>query len=131
MLVPDSSLVRRRDHVEVIGSALVRLAEGAGQRPVATSLGVSREKVRGWLRAFAAGAEAIRAHFTRWAHALDPELAAVAPAGGPVADALAAIGVAVRAYVLRFGPVPVWQVAARLSGGALLCNTSLPFPAVP
>lgn len=131
VLLPDSSLLRRRDHVEVIGSAIARHAEGAGQRRLATSLGVSREKVRGWLRAFAATAEAIRAHFTRWAHALDPELGAIAPTPGPVSDALGAIGVAVRAYVLRFGPAPVWQVAARLSGGILLCNTSLPFPAVP
>ena len=131
VLLPDSCLLRRRDHVEVIGSAIVRLAEGTGQRPLATSLGVSREKVRGWLAAFVTSAETIRAHFTRWAHALDPELAAIPPTAGPVSDALGAIGVAVRAYVLRFGPAPVWQVAARLSGGVLLCNTSLPFPAVP
>ncbi len=131
MLLPDSCLLRRRDHVEVIGSAIARLAEGTGQRPLATSLGVSREKVRGWLAAFVTSAEMIRAHFTRWAHALDPALAAIAPTTGPVSDALGAIGVAVRAYVLRFGPAPVWQVAARLSGGVLLCNTSLPFPAVP
>ena len=131
VLLPDCSLLRRRDHVEVIGSAVARHAEGAGQRRVAASLGVSREKVRGWLRAFATTAGAIRAHFTRWAHALDPELGAIAPAGKAASDALSAIGVAVRAYVLRFGPTPEWQVVARLSGGVLLCNTRFPFPAVP
>ncbi|MGH9057168.1 MAG: helix-turn-helix domain-containing protein [Acidimicrobiales bacterium] len=131
VLVPDSSLLRRRDHVEVIGSAVAQHAEGAGQRPIAAALGVSREKVRGWLRGFATSAEAIRAHFTRWAHALDPELGAIAPGRKAVADALSAIGVAVRAYVLRFGPTPAWQVVARLSGGVLLCNTRFPFPAVP
>ncbi len=131
VLLPDSSLLRRRDHVEVIGSAIARHAEGAGQRRVAASLGVSREKVRGWLRAFAATAGAIRAHFTRGAHALDSELGAIAPSGKAVSDALSAIGVAVRAYVLRFGPTPEWQVVARLSGGVLLTNTRFPFPAVP
>ncbi|MGH8297555.1 MAG: helix-turn-helix domain-containing protein, partial [Steroidobacteraceae bacterium] len=89
------------------------------------------EKVRGWLWAFAGAAESIRAHFTRWAHALDPQLPAIGPAGGDLRDALGAIGVAVRAYVQRFGPIPVWQVVARLSGGVVLCNTSFPFPAVP
>ena len=131
VLLPECSLLRRRDHVEVIGSAVAAHSEGAGQRPIAASLGVSREKVRGWLRGFAGSAEAIRAHFTRWAHALDPELGAIAPAGGSVSDALSAIGVAVRAYVLHFGPISEWQVVARLSGGVLLCNTSLPFPPVP
>lgn len=131
VLLPDASLLRRRDHIEVIGSAISQHVDGAGQRPIAVSLGVSREKVRGWLQAFAAAAGEIRAHFTRWAHALDPELGAIAPAKEAVADVLSAIGVAVRAYVQRFGPAPVWQVVARLSGGVLLCNTSLPFPAVP
>ncbi|MGH9088585.1 MAG: helix-turn-helix domain-containing protein, partial [Acidimicrobiales bacterium] len=67
VLLPDSSLLRRRDHVEVIGAAIAHHSEGAGQRLIAASLGVSREKVRGWLRAFATTAEAIRAHFIRWA----------------------------------------------------------------
>jgi hypothetical protein len=131
VLLPDACLMRRRDHVEVIGSAIERHARGAGQRPIAVSLGVSREKVRGWLQAFAAAAGEIRVHFTRWAHALDPELGAIAPAKEAVADVLSAIGVAVRAYVQRFGPSPEWGVVARLSGGVLLCNTKLPFPAVP
>ncbi|MGH9108119.1 MAG: helix-turn-helix domain-containing protein [Acidimicrobiales bacterium] len=131
MLLPDTCLLRRRDHVEVIGSAIAQHGGGAGQRPIAAGLGVSREKVRGWLAAFAGAAESIRAHFTRWAHALDPQLAAIGPAGEPFHDALTAIGVAVRAYVQRFGPAPLWPVVARLSGGVLLCNTSFPFPAVP
>jgi hypothetical protein len=131
VLLPDSCLLRRRDHIEVIGAAITQHVDGAGQRPTAVSLGVSREKVRGWLKAFAAAAGEIREHFTRWAHALDPELGPIPPARQAVADALSAIGVAVRAYVLRFGPSPEWGVVARLSGGVLLCNTRLPFPAVP
>lgn len=52
------------------------------------------------------------------------------PAGGGVADALEAIVLAVRAWVLRFAPRGVWRIASVLSGGRLLCNTSSPFPLV-
>ena len=52
------------------------------------------------------------------------------PAGGVLADALEAIAVAVRAWVLRFGPAEAWQLISALSGGVVLCNTSCPFPPV-
>ena len=77
---------------------------GEGYRRIAARLGVPAETVRGWLRRFAERAELIRAHFTRCAVALDPELGPVLPAGSGVADALEAIAVAARAWVLRFGP---------------------------
>ena len=88
------------------------------------------DTVRGWLRRFAERAERIRAHFTRWVVALDLETGPVLPAGSRVADALEAIAVAARAWVLRFGPGEPWQIACSLSGGALLGNTSSLFPAV-
>ena len=40
-----------------------------------------RETVRGWLQAFSSHAEALRAHFRRWALALDARLDAIEPAG--------------------------------------------------
>jgi hypothetical protein len=80
--------------------------------------------VRGWLRRFARRAELIRAHFTRCAIWLDPELGAMLPAGSDVADALDAVAVAARAWVLRFGPGDPWQIASRLSDGTLLGNTN-------
>jgi hypothetical protein len=131
VLLADCCLLRRRDEVAVIGEALAAKAAGEGHRAIAVGLGVPKDTVRGWLRRFAAGAEAIRAHFTRWAFALDPELGAIVPAGGGFADALEAIGVSVRAWVLRFGRRAVWRLVAVLSGGALLCHTSCPFPPVP
>lgn len=131
VLLPDTCLLRRRDAVAVIGAALLARAGGAGHRPIAERLAVPKDTVRGWLRRFARDAEAIRAHFSRWAFALDPELGAVAPGGGAFADAVSAIGVAARAFVLRFGPGGAWPVVARLSGGVLLCHTSSPFPRVP
>jgi transposase-like protein len=131
VLLPELCLLRRRDAVAVIGAALAARAAGAGHRRIAERLGVPKDTVRGWLRRFASDAEAIRAHFSRWAFALDPELGAVAPAGSVFADAVAVIAVAARAFVLRFGPRAIWPVVAALSGGVLLCHTSCPFPAVP
>jgi len=131
VLLPEVCLVRRRDAVAVIGAALAARAAGHGHRRIAERLGVPKDTVRGWLRRFARDAEAIRALFSQWAFALDVELGAVGPAGSGFADAVAVIGVAARAFVLRFGPRDVWSVVAVLSGGVLLCHTSCPFPAVP
>jgi hypothetical protein len=130
VLLPDLVLSRRRDEVGVIGAAIEAKVAGEGRRPIAGRLGVPADTVRGWLRRFAERAGQVRAHFTRWAVALDPEIGAVLPAGGGIADALEAIAVAVRAWVLRFGPGDTWRIAGVLSGGVLLCNTSSPFPAV-
>ena len=130
VLLPDLALLRRRDEVAVIGAAVEAKARGEGHRPIAERLGVPKDTVRGWLRRFVADGEAIRAHFTRWAFALDVEIGAVGPAGGVLADALEAIAVAVRAWVLRFGSRQLWPLVSVLSGGGLLCNTSCPFPAV-
>jgi hypothetical protein len=124
-------LIRRRDDVGTIGAALEAKAAGDGHGKIARALGRHKDTVRGWLRAFGRAAEAIRAHFTRWAHVLDAELGPIAPTGDGFADAVSAVGVAARAWVLRDGPTPAWRVAARLSGGALLCNTSRPFPPLP
>jgi hypothetical protein len=124
------ALSRRRDEVSVIGVAIEAKVAGEGHRPIARRLGAHADTVRGWLRRFAERAGRIRAHFMRWAVALDPELGAVLPAGSGIADALEAIAVAARAWVLRFGPGDPWRIACLLSGGALLCNMSSPFPAV-
>lgn len=130
VLLPDLVLLRRRDEVSVIGAAIEAKVRGEGHRLIAGRLGVPADTVRGWLRRFAARAEAIRAHFTRWAFALDPEFGPVLPAGGALADAVEVIAVAVRAWVLRFGSRPVWSLVSMLSAGGLLCHTSSPFPPV-
>jgi transposase-like protein len=124
VLLPDVLLLRRQDEVAAIGAAIEASVAGEGCRRIARRLGVPADTVRGWLRRFAERAELIRRHFTRCAVALDPELGAVLPAGSGVADALEAIAVAARAWVLRFGPGPVWRIVSRLSAAGLLCNTS-------
>ena len=128
VLLPDVALARRVDAVAVIGRSLAQAAAGAGQRAAAISVGRPVTTVRGWLRRFAAVMERVRRHFTAWAHALDPNLGAVVPAGSAVADAVGAIGVAARAASLRFGPRPPWSWASALSGGRLLSNTNSPWP---
>jgi len=124
------ALSRRRDEVSVIGAAIEAKVAGEGHRRIAGRLGVPAATVRGWLRRFVERAGQIRAHFTRWAIVLDPELAPLLPAGSSIADALEAIAVAARAWVLRFGPMPVWPLVSVLSAGALLCNTSSLFSPV-
>jgi hypothetical protein len=128
VLLPDIALVRRVDEAAVIGAALLAKAKGQGQRKIAAVLSRPRETVRGWLQAFARRAEALRAHFSSWAFALDARLDEIVPRPTPFARALEAIGLATRAASLLLGPRPPWSWAAALTGGALLSNTSSPFP---
>ncbi len=88
VLLPEDGLVRRRDVAVDIGDALAAKAAGWGHRPIAARLGVPATTVRGWLRRFGSMAERVRAHFTRWAVALDPMLGPVEPAGSVFADAV-------------------------------------------
>jgi hypothetical protein len=130
VLLPEIALERRQDEVLVIGAAIEAKVCGEGFRRIAARLGAYPETVRGWLRRFARRAEQIRAHFTRCAVWLDPELGPVLPAGSGIADAVEAIAIAGRAWVLRFGSAEPWLIASRLSGGRLLGNTSRPLEGV-
>jgi Homeodomain-like domain len=128
VLVPEDSLARRRDAVEVVGAALTAKARGAGHRRIAADLGRPASTVRGWLRRFAEMAVALREHFTRWAHALDPDHDRLSSGGSELFDAVDAVGVLGVVAVRRFGPRPPWLLASVVTGGRLLCNTSPPFP---
>lgn len=122
VLLPDRCLARRRDPVEVIGSAVAAKVSGEGHRRIAARTGIPATTVRGWLRRFATAAERIRGHFTAWAYRLDALQGPINPAGSVVADAVEAIGVAARAATLRFGPRPAWGWASAMSGGWLLAT---------
>jgi hypothetical protein len=128
VLLPEVALLRWQDEVVVIGRAIEAMVAGQGYRRIASGLGVPADTVRGWQRRFAERGELLRAHFTRCAVWLDPELGAVLPIGSAIADALEAIAVAARAWIRRFGPGDVWQVACRLSGGLLLATRAPAFP---
>jgi hypothetical protein len=122
VLLPAWSVPRRRDGAEVIGSALLDKAGGAGHRTIAARLGRPAGTVRGWLRAFARRAETLHAAAQRWIQALNLAQEPARPAGSPLADAVEAIGSAVRECRLQLGiRAGPWELAVALTGG-LLCD---------
>ena len=127
VLVSEDTLVRRRDGAEVVGAALTAKAKGDGHRRVALGLGRPASTVRGWLRRFAAMADRLRQHFTRWAHAVEPTFEHRFAGQDAFGDAVEAIGVLGIVAVRRFGPRPVWSLASVVTGGGLLANTSSPW----
>lgn len=128
VLSPSWMVPRRRDGAEVIGEALRLAAEGVGHRRIARQLGRPEGTVRGWLRAARQRAESLRACATRRIVSLDPEPVAVIPAGSGLGDAVEAIMLAVRAWVLRFGgdDIGAWERAVWLTGGLLHGRPLLP-----
>jgi len=123
VLLPAWCLSRRADEGAVIGSALQAAAAGAGHRTIAAGLGRPASTVRGWLRRFAARAEAVRAFFTVLLARTSPDPVMPAGAAGPVAAAVSAIAGAAVAVAQRWpqlGTVPVWTAASAASGGLLI-----------
>jgi len=123
VLLAVSCLLRRADAVEVIGAALVGKASGEGHRPIAARLGRSASTVRGWLRAFAGNAEAVRVVFTGLLVELDPLSGPMPVHGSVFADAVEAIGASAAAARRRLGvvgAVSAWQLSSTVSGGRLL-----------
>jgi hypothetical protein len=122
VLLPAWCLARRADAGEVIGLALEAKATGSGHRVIAGRLGRPASTVRGWLRAFARRAEQVRSVFTALAASLVTDPPLPAPAGSPVADAVAAVAAAAAAApaVPGVGAVARWQLAAAVTCGLLL-----------
>lgn len=122
VLLPVLLLVRRADTAAVIGSALAAKAAGVGHRRIAAWLGRAEATVRGWLRRFGSRVEAVRAVFTRWCRALDPDPVLPGPLGSAWGDAIGVITAAACAVRTRFavGEVPVWRLATAVSAGRLL-----------
>jgi transposase-like protein len=54
VVLPDRTLLRRLDRVEVIGAALTASASGVGVRTISRRLQLPRSTVRGWIRRSAA-----------------------------------------------------------------------------
>jgi len=123
VLLPAWCLSRRADAGAVIGAALEAAAAGDGHRKIAAGLVRPASTVRGWLRRFAARAEAVRAFFTVLLVRTSPDPVMPAAACGPVAAAVSAIAGAAAAVAQRWprvGMVPVWAAASAASGGLLL-----------
>jgi hypothetical protein len=124
VLLPLVALLRRADTAAVIGAALAAKATGLGWRRIAVLAGRPASTVRGWLRRFAGRVEEIRAWFTVWLRALEPDPVMPEPAGSGWGDALAAITAVGRAVAKRFvlSTVSPWEVAVSISGGLLLAS---------
>lgn len=124
VLLPAGLLLRRADHVGLIGRALELAAVGVAVRAISRLLGRARSTVRGWIGRFSERVERVRAHFTAWALWLSPGWSGPVAAGSPIGDAVAAIAAAAAAVDGQ-----VWTFASVATAGRLLCNTSAPFPA--
>jgi hypothetical protein len=123
VLLAVSCLVRRADGVGVVGAALQRKAAGAGHRPIAVLLGRPVSTVRGWLRAFARNCEVVRAAAMALLVRLDPLTGAPTSHPSAFAEAVEAVGICAAAARRRLGVVGAvspWELAAAITGGALL-----------
>jgi len=126
VLLPCDLFSRRKDGAEVIGAALSLSAKGTSGQEIADTLERPYETVRGWNRRVRDRAEEIRVHFTRWAVTVDATVD-IAPTDSAFGDAIAAIGAAGRAAVLRRIADHPWHFASSTTSGLLLCNTNAPW----
>jgi hypothetical protein len=122
VLLPVQLLCRRADAGAVIGRALEAKAAGSGHRAIAVLLGRPESTVRGWLRALARNAGAVRETFTSLAASLVTDPPLPGPAGSPWADAVAAVAAAAAAAALLpgVGAVARWELASAVTCGLLL-----------
>jgi hypothetical protein len=123
VLLAVSCLVRRADGVEVVGAALTAKAGGQGHRRIAVRLGRPASTVRGWLRAFAGRAVAVRAVLAVLLVGLDPLGGRLVVRGSVFADAVEMLGVCAAAARRRLGvlgAVSAWQLASAVTDGRLL-----------
>uniref|UniRef100_UPI002F90B22E helix-turn-helix domain-containing protein n=1 Tax=Kitasatospora indigofera TaxID=67307 RepID=UPI002F90B22E len=124
VLLPSSSLVRRADLVEIVGSGLELAAAGWGHRRIADRLDRPVSTVRGWLRCWSRRAGRVAGVFTLLLVDLadDPSVVLPAPAASLGADAVAAVAGFALAAGLRFGmaTVPIWTLASAACHGRLL-----------
>jgi hypothetical protein len=129
VILPVQLLCRRADAGSVIGRALEAKAAGSGHRAIAGLLGRPESTVRGWLRALARNAGAVREKFTSLAASLVTDPPLPAPAGSLFADAVAAVAAAAAAAVLLpgVGAVARWELASAVTCGMLLAPS---WPAV-
>jgi hypothetical protein len=122
VLLPARLFCRRADAGAVIGRALEEKAAGAGSRKIAEALDRPVSTVRGWLRALGRNAGRVRERFTSLAAQLVTDPPLPAPAGSPLADAVAAVAAAAAAAAMvpGVGVVARWELAAAVTCGLLL-----------
>ena len=116
VLLPDVALLRRQDEVAVIGAAIEAKVAGEGYRPIACGWGCMRTRCvagcGGSLSGLSRSGRISRGGRSRWIRSSGR----CCRRGAAIADALEAIAVAARAWVLRFGPGDPWRIASRAVG---------------
>jgi len=104
VLLPAGWLPRRGYDVEVVGAALLAAAEGAGYRRAATRVDVPASTVRDWIHAARDGAAGLISAVSGVIEAAGARLhrpqAPPVWAGRPLSEAVAALGVAARGFVM-------------------------------
>lgn len=128
VLLAEAVWPRRADTAVVIGAGLEIAALGMGHRQVAAHLGLAEGTVRGWLRAFAGRAEAVRRHFTVALVALADDPVMPDATASPFADAVSVVAAAHRAASAKWPhmlTVSRWEFAGRAIGGRLLTSPSI------
>ncbi|MGI5144169.1 DUF6431 domain-containing protein [Streptomyces sp. CA-106110] len=126
VLLPVTSPPRSGYSLDVVAAALVAHARGSGHRPIAATLRVPADTVRGLLRHARRGLETIRrqaAHQLAWT---DPDMfARLAPQPMLLAEYLNTLLAAADATVrrLHLNAPSLWPVAAMICGGRLLPDT--------
>jgi hypothetical protein len=131
VLLPVSALRRRLDAAETIVPAVIAHARGMGHRRVAAMVNRSEWTVRDWLRRARQRARVIHDDVIRLGHERFGCDLRLAPLSSPLEDAFNVVGVVAKAAARQLGPVPFWEFVAGATKGALLCNTSPPFPPAP
>ncbi len=133
-LLPSFVVPRRLDAAVVIGAALELAAAGSGYRPIAATLGLPGETVRGWLRRARTQATLLASRLWRLAQELGALAPRAPPADRPLAALVRACEAAHGAAARRLGQAGLpdrWGLLVVLAGEGLLSHRSSLFPAAP
>lgn len=124
VVLPATVLPHRSDTSEVIGSALLHNALGAGHRTIADRLGLPSDTVRGWLRRAARQAEGWRRVAMGVLYQFDPSHGPVTPRRSPTADMVEALALVAAAACRRLGPSgTTWEFVAAFTAGRFLSRS--------
>ena len=122
VLLPASSLPRRRDSAETVGAALLMAAQGSGHRTIAAHLDRPNSTVRNWLRRAKRGAAWLNRTGVTTAYQYDLGHGPMAVRATPIAEAVDSLSYAAAAMVRRLGllGMPPWSIIVMISRGHLL-----------
>ena len=126
VLLASSSLPRRRDATEVVGTALHLAATGHGHRAIAEQLDRPPSTVRNWLRRARGLAEELHDVGVRKLAVIDPMFGPIVPRATPLARAVEVLGLVAAAIVRRLGSTgrSPWCLINMATAGLLVGSPS-------